>query len=110
VQSVRGYLEAEELGDIGAKASFQLGSPQWKLFADHLHLDSFLFYDFARVSTLDPLSGEPSSSELRSLGAGFNFSAFSHLGGNLTWAYPLTTASRTREHSSRLLFSIQSMW
>lgn len=110
VQSVRGYLEAEELGDIGGHASFQLGSPQWKLLESRMRLDAFAFYDFARVSTLNPLPNEVPNTELRSLGLGFNFNSFDHVTGTFTWAYPLADASRTHAHASRLLFSVQSSW
>lgn len=108
--SVRGYLEAEELGDIAVKATAQFGSPQLKLRADKVRLDAFMFYDFGRVSTIDALPNEPSNAELRSAGAGFNLNAFDHLTGVLTWAYPLVDATQTHAHASRVLFDVRTTW
>jgi hemolysin activation/secretion protein len=75
-----------------------------------MRLDAFAFYDFARVSTLNPLPNEVPNTELRSLGLGFNVNSFDHVTGTFTWAYPLADASRTHAHASRLLFSVQSSW
>jgi hemolysin activation/secretion protein len=108
--SVRGYLEAEELGDIGIRSAVQLGSPQLKLWRNQLRLDGFLFSDFARVNTIDALRGEPSNQELRSAGVGMNLYFFDHVTGALTWAYPLATANETRSHDSRLLFNLRGAW
>ena len=108
--NVRGYLEAEELGDIGVRATGQLGTPQLKFRANQLRLDAFMFYDFARVSSIDTLPNEPSNVELRSLGAGFNLNAFDHLTGAFIWAYPLVDAAQTKAHASRLLFDVRTTW
>src|SRR5262249_53266901 len=109
VQSVRGYLEAEELGDLGVHTTAQLGSPQLTLFAGHLRTDSFLFYDFGRVNTINALPSEPSEAELRSVGAGFNFTTFNHITGNFTWAYPLAQTTLTRAHSPVYCFLCRAL-
>jgi len=111
VDSARGYLEAEDLGDIGIRASAQLGSPQLKLLAGRVRLDGFLFYDFARASLIDALPGEPANVELRSVGSGMNLIAFDSFTGALTWAYPLVDGpSGTRAHVSRILFDVRAAW
>ncbi|MEJ1964399.1 MAG: ShlB/FhaC/HecB family hemolysin secretion/activation protein [Gammaproteobacteria bacterium] len=107
---VRGYLEAEELGDIGFRSSLELGTPSLNLFAKNLTLDGFVFYDIGRVSTIDPLPGEASNSALRSWGAGFNLFGFDHVSGTLQWAKPLLDATRTKAGESRVHFVIRSSW
>ena len=107
---VRGYLEAEELGDIGVKGTAQIGSPQLALLSKRIRLDAFVFYDAGRISVTDPLPGQDSNSALRSWGAGIDLYAFDHVSGSLTWAYPLLSASRTERGDSRLLFSVRGLW
>ena len=111
VDSARGYLEAEDLGDMGIRASAQFGSPQLKAFAGKLRLDGFLFYDFARVSTIDSLPGELANAELRSLGSGINLVAFDSVTGALIWAYPLADGpAGTHAHEGRVLFYVHAAW
>ncbi|HEY2679095.1 MAG TPA: ShlB/FhaC/HecB family hemolysin secretion/activation protein [Steroidobacteraceae bacterium] len=108
--SVRGFLEAEELGDMGIKSTLQLGTPQLKLLRGKFIADAFVFYDVGRVNTIDSLPGEPSNSELRSLGAGINLSLLQHMTGALSWAYPLNDGLETRAHDGRVLFFLRGMW
>ena len=107
---VRGYLEAEELGDIGFRSSVELGSPQLNLFEKRLSLDGFLFYDIGRVSTIDPLEGEAANTALSSWGAGVNLFGFDHVSGTLEWARPLWDGNRTKAGDSRIHFAIRSTW
>jgi hemolysin activation/secretion protein len=108
--SVRGYLEAEELGDIGFRSTAQLNSPTLQLLAHRLRLTAFTFYDLGRVSTISPLPGEPANIFLRSAGVGLDLAAFDHLTGSFTWADPLVPASRTGRGDSRVLFIVNSHW
>jgi hemolysin activation/secretion protein len=130
---VRGYLEAEQLGDAGIKTSLELGSPQWNLLAGKAQLDVFGFYDYGKLIRLDPLyevldtaTGERgkllefSNISLASAGLGFNFNAFEHWSGALTWAYPLVDrpsisvdanpAAGTAKGDSRIHFSVRTNW
>ncbi|MEJ0036263.1 MAG: ShlB/FhaC/HecB family hemolysin secretion/activation protein [Gammaproteobacteria bacterium] len=112
----RGYLEAEELGDLGVKASLELDSPTWRWLADRGRLQGFMFVDYGRVSTINPLEGEDSNVYLASYGLGFNVGFTSWISGSLTWASPLVNGTRTlngfrtREGDSRLLFVVRSAW
>jgi hemolysin activation/secretion protein len=108
--SVRGYLEAEELGDSGVRASFQLGAPPLTFSAGRLHFNEFVFYDMARAVILDPLPGQASISNLRSFGAGLKFDGYAHFYGDLTWADPLVDGSRTLKGDSTVLFDVRSTW
>jgi hemolysin activation/secretion protein len=117
---VRGYLEAEQLGDIGFKSSAELAYAPIDLFAQRAQVGAFVFYDFGRMSRLEPLRDSETGEALetidqtfRSAGIGFDFTAFGFLSGSLTWAYPLVDspdAGGTREGDSRIHFSIRSSW
>jgi hemolysin activation/secretion protein len=122
---VRGYFEAEELGDMGIKTSLELGSPRWPLLGDHLQADLFGFFDYGRLTHLNPLRAQdPKTLELgellerpnvtlRSAGLGLNFTTLSFLQGAVTWAYPLADSTQergTRVGDSRVHFSMRASW
>jgi hemolysin activation/secretion protein len=73
VDSVRGYTEAERLGDNGARISLELRTPQ--LLARRLPQFEqsfvFLFAEGAWLQTIDPLPGQISDFHLASVGLGF---------------------------------------
>ena len=73
---MRGYTEAERLGDRGVDGSLELRTPQ--LLAAHARIEQSyvsLFLDAGRVSILEPLPGETSAYSLASTGFGFRFKA-----------------------------------
>jgi hemolysin activation/secretion protein len=119
---VRGYREAEQLGDIGFKTSAELAYAPIDLFAQRAQVGVFTFYDFGRSSRLEPLRdritgllSESVDQTFRSAGVGVEFGAFGFLSGSLTWAYPLIDAQDpqaggTAEGDSRIHFSIRSSW
>lgn len=130
---VRGYLEAEQLSDVGIKSSIELASPRWTLWSERLHTDLFAFFDYGRLSRIDPLYEviDPATGErglmlerpnvtLRSAGIGWNVFALDHFSANLTWAYPLVDrpsitidadpSKGTRRGDSRLHFSVLASW
>ncbi len=110
VASVRGYLEAEELGDSVMRGSLQLGGPPFKFSAGRLQLNEFLFYDIAQAYVVDALPGEQVRYDLRSWGAGLRFDGLSHAYGSLTWADPLVNGLHTSKNSSTLLFVVRGVW
>ncbi len=107
---VRGYLEAEELGDRGAKTTVQLGSPRLRLVANHLSADLFAFFDAGLINALNPLPQQAANTTLKSWGIGFDIASFDHFTGSLTWSDPLANGSVTRSGDSRFLFSVRSTW
>jgi hemolysin activation/secretion protein len=73
-QSVRGYSEAERLGDRGIEGTLELRTPQ--LFARKARIEQSyvsLFADAGRVSILEPLPEQISAYSLASAGVGFRF-------------------------------------
>jgi hemolysin activation/secretion protein len=103
---VRGYLEAEVLADKGLKGSIQFQSPIAQLHTLSLG-DVFVFYDAGRANIIDPLSGEPASTVLRSWGAGLNLLPGKWINGLVTWADPLANGPNTRRGASRVLFVVR---
>jgi hemolysin activation/secretion protein len=104
----RGYLEAEELGDIGIRGSLELFTPAWTLTAPALRSQVFVFLDGGRMSYLAPLPDQPTGAALASFGLGLRFGAFEHVSGGLTWAQTIYDGSRTPAGESRLHFSIKA--
>jgi hemolysin activation/secretion protein len=103
---VRGYLEAEELGDLALKGTFQFQTPTWSWHVQQL-FNVIAFFDAGRARTLSPLSGQADHVDLMSAGVGFNFFPGHWYNGMLTWADPLRTGSYTRKGESRWLFMVR---
>jgi hemolysin activation/secretion protein len=108
---VRGYLEAEEINDIGIKGGLQIESPAWKLGFGDATLGGLVFYDAGVVSAVGPLlPDEIRRADLSSTGVGLALVAPRHFDGFLTWAYPLVAGPRTAAGDARLLFSLRARW
>lgn len=103
---VRGYLEAEELGDRGLKGSVELIAPAWAPGVQ-FRLQPLVFFDAGRVSLLEGLPDEKTSAGLRSWGVGLNFQATAGFTGSVLWADPLRDGARTRRGDSRVLFLVR---
>jgi hemolysin activation/secretion protein len=106
IDGVRGYLEAEVLGDRALKGTVQLQSPVWQRGAKSL-ADGFLYFDAAVAQMLEVLPGEPMRMHPRSWGFGVDLWPGRKLTGSLVWAHPLVSASATRADESRLLFLLR---
>jgi hemolysin activation/secretion protein len=103
---VRGYMEAEVLADTGYKASIQVQSPFMPWGKRQLG-DLFVFFDAGRTDFVDPLPGEPATTELRSWGAGLHVLPGQPINGLLTWADPLSNGPITHRGDWRVLFVIR---
>jgi hemolysin activation/secretion protein len=106
IDGVRGYLEAEVLGDRALKGTVQLQSPAWNWRAQPF-ADAFLFFDDAVSDTLDASAGDALRVHPRSLGIGADLVPWKHITSSLVWARPLVTAGSTHEGESRLLFLVR---
>ena len=104
--TVRGYLEAERLGDNGVRSSLELRSPpleppnfsllkDWRVLA---------FYDSAKLWLNNPLPGEQDSFSLASTGIGTRFTMLDYLTGSLDLAFPLVSGSTTHTGDPYLHF------
>jgi hemolysin activation/secretion protein len=108
--TIRGYLEASELGDVGIGGSFEFGLQPRRYLRERLLADTFLFFDAGIVSALMPLPGEDRRVDLSSAGIGFNIGFDDTYHASISWAYPLVPAGRTDEGDSRFLFMMRSSW
>lgn len=108
---VRGYLEAEEINDIGIKGSLQIETPAWKLGWGDATLGGFVFFDAGVVSAVGPLlPDEVRRADLSSAGLGLALVSPRRIDGMLTWAYPLVPGPRTAAGDTRVLFSLRAHW
>lgn len=85
--SVRGYYEFEQVGDVGASGQFELVSPSWSPTAG-LSLSGLMFMDGAWLSVLDALPGQDSQIRLLSYGLGLRLGAYSGTEIRLNVAWP----------------------
>jgi hemolysin activation/secretion protein len=112
--TVRGYLEAEALGDYGHNDTVELRSPQ---LADYLAFgkahhpfDEFRFFGFwdsAQVRLHEPLPDQRSSFTLASAGAGLNVRLF-YVNGTVLWADPIFDGPASPAWKGRVLFRVWS--
>jgi hemolysin activation/secretion protein len=108
VETVRGYVECEELGDHGLAATVELRSPALASYIgeplNRLMLLAFLDRGYVHVE--DPLPGEDREADLMGTGLGMRITAWSGLKGELDWAYPLLDASATAAGGPRWHFRL----
>ncbi len=106
--SVRGYLEAETLGDYGAFLQTELRSPSIaKYIGGPLHSWRFhLFYDGGFVDLNQPLPGVRSNYRLQSAGIGTRLNLWGYLNGVLQDAQTFNHGPDTKAGTNRVLFRV----
>ena len=109
LQSVRGYFEAQILGDRGLQTQLELRSPNfgpgvWSRFQN---LYAYGFVDYGTVGLRESLLEEKTSFQIASLGAGFRLYAFGGFLGTLDYAYPLKDTVAREKGDSQLLFRLR---
>jgi hemolysin activation/secretion protein len=108
--SVRGYLEAERIGDYGARSTLELRSPsfgahispainEWRVLA---------FADTAALWLRNPLPGEQSSYTLMGVGVGTRLVAFDDFNAGFDLAFPLLRGAVSKPDSVRIHFRVSS--
>ena len=107
--TVRGYLEAERLGDYGAYGTFELRSADVgrALRKDISTFYVFAFYDAGTVGIHQALPGQDPSSELFSTGVGFRLVTDFGLTASLDWARPLRQSINIDEDEDRYHFAVR---
>jgi len=100
--SVRGYPEAVQVGDQGARAMLQLQSP--RLFPDTLtgrvDLRLLAFVEGARLRILNPLPGQIDRYTLASRGVGLHLSGPDGLAAAMDYAWRIKDGLATDTHGS----------
>jgi hemolysin activation/secretion protein len=104
--TVRGYLEAEELGDRGADVSVELHSPPLLKSNRITDLHFFGFFDLATLRLVDALPGQDPASRISSAGVGFRFAGFGGLSADIDWARALRDGTHVLEGDDRYLFRV----
>jgi len=110
--SVRGYLEAERLGDIGERTTLELRSPS---IASSLSprvndLHFLAFADTAVAALQEPLPGETPSFFLAGVGAGVRLTAFDDFNAALDFAFPLENGAVTKAGDMHVHFLVSSVF
>ena len=101
--SVRGYLEAEQLGDNGIRGKIELHTPSVAsargLAGTFDEAYGLVFLEGAKLYTLEALPGQASSALLSSAGLGMRLKARKHvsLGADVAWPFKQTQFTEARE-------------
>jgi len=112
--TVRGYYEAEALGDYGGMFSLQLqsadvGSAFGSASADKPWVEQMrghVFVDGAALRIYDALPEQSHGEDLLSVGVGVEFKALGFLDGDLDWGMAATDGPATASGESRVLFRV----
>ncbi len=107
--TVRGYLEAETLGDAGLVGNVEFHSPivGERLGKTLRMLYAFVFVDGGVATLLDPLPQQAHRSRLWSTGFGLRLENAAGFSGNLDYAIPQVTDTRTHTGDARIDFSVK---
>lgn len=114
MSTVRGYLEAEALGDLGYSGTFELRSPPLVPLLDLpgdvadvlTDWHSLLFFDGAQVFLRQALPEQRRSYGLKSVGVGTQLALLHRLNASLILAVPMLSTQFTDAYTKRLLFRL----
>lgn len=108
-ESVRGYTESAQLGDVGVtgtlEARFPVQRESWADAVQVFHVS--LFVDGAALRVLEPLPGQEAAHELSSVGIGVRLSAWKHLNAALDWAQVFKASSDLQAGDMRVHFRVE---
>jgi hemolysin activation/secretion protein len=106
--SVRGYVEAERIGDYGGRTTLELRSPSFGAWVSPKINDWHVlgFFDGAALFLRNPLVGEHSSFSLAGVGIGTRLVAFDDFNAALDLAFPLIDGAVSRPDSLRVHFRV----
>jgi hemolysin activation/secretion protein len=106
--TVRGYLEAETLGDDGAVGSIELRTPSFLRFlgAEANEGRVYAFVDGGYLTLIDPLPEQDSTFALASVGVGGRVRLRNHLNGSIDAAVPLISQTQTSALDWRVTFRV----
>jgi hemolysin activation/secretion protein len=106
--TVRGYLEAETLGDNAAAGTLELRSPNLlrALGAQANEGRIYIFADGAYLELINPLPEQDSQFALASVGAGARVRFRNHFNGSIDAAVPFISQTQTAALDWRLTFRL----
>ena len=112
LDTVRGYLESEQVGDNAICGTLELRSPSLKGWAEtrvnEWHV--YVFGDAGQVTVIDPTAESTSRFNLASVGVGSRIRLLDHCNGSLDAGLPLIgqprtpSGTQTKAHDLRLTF------
>jgi hemolysin activation/secretion protein len=104
--TVRGYLESEQIADNGFHGSLELRGPSlWSRKDDSGGLEPHLFVEGAHLTLRDPLPAQQSHFSISSAGLGLRFKDGRRLDAVLDLAVPFQSTTYTEAGHPRLQFS-----
>lgn len=113
VDSVRGYLESNSLGDLGWTGSLELRTPSLARFLpakSDAELYALAFYDIGQVRIRDPLPSQTAQFDLKSVGLGLHLKGWQGFSGAVDYARALQTAGTVVDGDYHLHFRIGYDW
>lgn len=111
LDTVRGYLESEALGDSALLASVEIRSPSLSGWVDEAALNEWRFHAFVEGGHLavhDALADEHAAFDLASLGIGTRARLLDYVNGSADLALPLLGQSSTKRYDPRVTFRLWS--
>lgn len=108
LDTVRGYLESETLGDYGGAGQFELRSPPLARFVGGplTKLQFLTFVDAGATKVRLPGAGENDSQTVASAGVGASLRLFDHIGGEIDNATVLIKGPTSKKGANRVLFRL----
>jgi hemolysin activation/secretion protein len=113
MQSVRGYKEAEALGDNAVHGIVELHGPDlagFFSFAKDFEVDPYVFYDRAALWVKDALPGQTDSFKLEGAGVGVRGLITNYLMYEVDWGVALSDTDRTEAGTSRVYFTVKAQF
>jgi hemolysin activation/secretion protein len=106
--TVRGYLEAEAIGDDGIFGSVELRSPQLATWTKSEGNDwrAYIFVDGGVLTIRDALPSQTSGFTLASVGLGTRFRLMNHLSGSFDASLPLQGLIQTDAFDTNITFRL----
>jgi hemolysin activation/secretion protein len=107
VDTVRGYLEADQFGDSGVAGTLELRTPSLLGSFPNGSLIALAFGDAGVVRLDDVLGGQARRFDLSSYGFGLRFAGFDGLEAGIDWARPLVPSTRIEAEDDRVHFTFR---
>jgi hemolysin activation/secretion protein len=110
INTVRGYLEAEDTADSGVIGSLELRSPSIAKYvgSDVNEWRFHVFVDAAHLWLLSPLPEQISSFNMASVGLGTRIQLLKYASADLEMAFPLKAGTFTRAYNPRFDFYVRA--
>jgi len=110
MESVRGYLESQELGDNALHGTLEILGPDLAEtfnLGDRFLISPYLFADFASIWVKSPLPGQDDHALLYGVGPGVRGHLFRSLDYQLDWGIALADSGNIRPGDSRVYFKLK---